>query len=169
MSDSPKVVPPRNDQRPEPVFVKATIVDQQTKPGFVRKWFAARDERHPSYYRNYLKASQIGDPEVGYCQAGPWRIVPQDEAEQGRKRDDDGKSLDTGTTHGDLVLMETTEDNYRVHQKYEQLRERLKSQKLRQGDFEVHSGEAGGRATYKARVGVGTAYSDHRELLNQNA
>jgi len=173
MSDeTPKVVPPRNDFRKEPVFVKATIADQAgARPGYVRQWVNAKDPQHPQYFEKYTREQFVGDANIGYCKAEPWRIVPKGEAKPGRKRDDDTVGIESALTHGDLVCIETTEENAAAFLKYKELRSEARARALGAGDSEVTTADNGGRASYRARVGKGLADADPREaareVLNQ--
>ena len=132
MSDEPRVVPPRNDLKKQPIFVKASIADQAgAKPGHVRQW-ASKDPLHPQYYGRYLDHRQVGDADIGYCQAEPWTVVQRKDAKQGRKRDDDTSGIETAQTHGDLVLIETTEENAAIDREYDRLK-RKRAAEVREG------------------------------------
>lgn len=165
----PKVVPARNDFKKQPVFVKATIADQSNaRPGYVRQWMHAKDALNKSYYGRYLQAQRLGDPEVGYCTAEPWTVVSRDGAKSGRQRDDDTKGIESAQTHGDLVLMETTEENFAVYQEYDRLRDKAMAKRLSAGDDEAIRDDSGRAvARYRARIGDGSAYDDHNKLLNE--
>lgn len=160
------VVPPRNDLGTEPVFVQASIKDQNHRPGWIRKWFHKDDPKHPSYYGRHVVARRIGNDEIGYCEVQPWLIVRRDAAAPGRKRDDDNSGLESAQTHGDLILLETTTENYAAYIKEEKLKDEARKVRLGQGDSEVVSGGNGGRATYRARVGSAAESATHRDLLN---
>ena len=79
-------------------------------PGFAHEYKSA-DPRHPQYFGNYLKRREIGNAVAGYTFVEPWEVVHQGEVEQGRKRADDTRGVDTKVTHGSLVLMRTPEAN----------------------------------------------------------
>jgi|GEM_PF-4586799 len=157
-----KVVPPRNNFKPKPVLKKATITDQEgAKPGYVRKWFVKDNPKHPSYYERKLERYAVGDPVVGRYWVEPWTVVRRDEAKPGDKRDDDTSGLDSALTHGDLVCLETTVENYAVIEEVERMQDEQKAKRIRRGDSEQVSG-----ASYKSRVGRGDQFVSHRDLLN---
>jgi hypothetical protein len=174
MSDTntTKTVPPRNDFRAEPVFVKGSIVDQAGfKPGYHRQWFNARDVNSRGHYERYLKPQYIGDPHIGYCKAEAWSVVPRDEAKPGRKRDDDTSGIETALTHGDMVCLETTLENYAIWQKADELRSDARDRAMRAGEVETTTADDGnGRATFAARLGSTraneSAVDAARALLN---
>jgi len=170
--ETPKTVPARNNFKKEPVFVKATIADQAgSRPGYVRMWVNGKDPQHPNHVDKYTTERFVGDESIGYCKAEPWTVVQRGAAKQGRKRDDDSAGIDTAQTHGDLVLIETTEENAAVFSKYKDLRADQRAKALGAGDSETTRADNGGRASYRARVGKGMADADPREtareVLNQ--
>lgn len=169
--EAQKAVPPRADFKRQPVFVKANIADQAgARPGYVRQWFHAKDPQNRSYWERYAKPQYIGDKEVGYCQAQAWSVVHRDDAKAGRSRDDDTKGIEGALTHGDLVCMETTEENFAVYQEYDRLRDKAQARKLSVGDDEAIRDESGRAvARYRARVGDGSQFDDHKQLLNEGA
>lgn len=73
--------------------------------------YKSTDPKHPQYFGNYLKRREIGNPVAGYTFVEPWELVHQGEVEQGRKRADDTKGVDTKVTHGSMVLMRTPKAN----------------------------------------------------------
>jgi hypothetical protein len=79
-------------------------------PAFAYEYKSA-DPQHPQYFGRYLKRREIGNQVVGYTFVEPWEVVHQGEVEQGRKRADDTKGVDTKVTHGSLVLMRTPRAN----------------------------------------------------------
>jgi hypothetical protein len=164
-----KLIPPRTDFKAAPVFVKATIADQAGhRPGYVRQWFHAKDALNRGYYEKYTQEQFIGDKEVGYCKAAAWTPVPRSDAKAGRPREDDGKGIETALTHGDLVCLETTDENFRVYQEYDRLRDVAQARKLSGGDDEAIRDESGRPvARYRARVGDGSLFEDHKQLLNE--
>jgi hypothetical protein len=50
-----KVVAPRNDLKKQPIFVKATIADQNQRPGYKRQWMHASNGKHPNFWQKYAK------------------------------------------------------------------------------------------------------------------
>ncbi len=142
------------------MFVKADIADQAGKrPGYTRKWMycGAADHtaaNHPSFYANFLKARHLGDQEIGYCKQEPWSVV-QAGGSDGRPRDDQGKPTDGALRHGDLICMETPDENYAVEVEADRLKDLARAKRLRQGDSERQSWGNGGVSTYTARVGTG--------------
>jgi hypothetical protein len=79
-------------------------------PGFVYE-YKSTDPKHPQYFGNYLKRREIGNQVAGFTFVEPWELVRQDDVEQGRKRADDTKGVDTRVTHGSMVLMRTPKAN----------------------------------------------------------
>lgn len=74
--------------------------------------YKSTDPKHPQYFGNYLKRREIGSQVTGYTFVEPWELVHQGEGvEQGRKRADDTKGVDTRVTHGSMVLMRTPKAN----------------------------------------------------------
>lgn len=164
--EQPKVVPHRNNLKGEPLFVKATIADQNARPGYVRQWLST-NKQHPQYYKKYIVSQTVGDVAIGYCQAEPWTIVDRKDAKPGRKKDDDTSGVESAQTHGDLILVETTEENAAIFRKADKLRTQSRERALATGERETITAQDGaGRAHYQARVGVGTA-DDARAILEQ--
>lgn len=168
-SEQPLAVPPRNDFKKQPVFVKGSIVDQAGhRPGYVRQWFHKDDPKNRGYYGRYIQPQYVGNQEVGICLAQPWTVVPRHDAKPGRARDDEGKGIETALTHGDLICLETTEENAAIYKEYDRLREESQDRKLRFGDDEAIRDESGRAvARYRARVGDGLQYSDEKKLLSE--
>jgi hypothetical protein len=162
------VVPPRNNFRKQPVFVKASIADVEGREaGFKYKWVEERDVNHPQHVSRFLKPQHVGDSSIGYAQADAWEVCSSKASEgKGRIRDDQGKPVDTAVRNGSLILVRTTEENHAVYDEYERLRELAHARRLRQGDSAALAGDNGGAATYKARFANDFAGS-HRDLLNQ--
>jgi len=73
--------------------------------------YKSLDPKHPQYFGNYLKQREIGNQVAKYVFVDPWEVVHQGEVEQGRKRADDTKGVDTKVTHGSMVLMRTPKAN----------------------------------------------------------
>ena len=164
-------VPPRADFAPASLFKKATIADQSgAKPGFVRQWFHAKDPQSKGYYERYLQRRRLGNTEIGYAWAEPWSVVARADAKPGGKqRDDETKGLDTGLVHGDLICLETTEENFKLYQEEDRLRDEMQAKKLGNGDDEVMRDESGRPvARYRARVSDGTV-TDPKQLLQRGA
>lgn len=156
--------PPRSDFKKQPIFVKASVADQAGyRPGYVRQWFHAKDPQNRLYWGRYAQPQFIGDGEVGRCKAEAWTPVNRADAKPGRKRDDDTAGIETALTHGDLVCMETTEENFAVFKEYERLRDVAQERKLKRGDNEVY--REGGKeiGSYRARVGDGS--ESHTDML----
>lgn len=163
-----KIVPPRSNFKKEPVFVKATIADQAgARPGHVRQWVNRTDPQHPNHVDKYLSEQFVGDDAVGRCKSDPWTVVARSASRYGRKRDDDTAGIDTSMTHGDLVLIETSEENAAIFAKYKELRTNNRARALGAGDSDVTAADNGGKASYRARVGKGTVADDPRDVLNQ--
>lgn len=171
-AEQPPAVAPRADFKPAPVFIKASIADQAGhKPGYVRHWFHKDDAQDPRYYAKYNRTHYVGDQEVGFCQAAPWSIVPRDEAKPGRPRDDEGKGIETALTHGDLICLETPEENYAIYREYDRLRDLAQAKKLG-NDKAVLARGADGAPTAAYRAAVATqsgGYGDQTQLLNQGS
>ncbi len=105
-------VPSRNDA-PSGLDLHAKSMAHEISgrdPNFVYEYKSA-DPRHPQYFGLYLKRREIGNQVAGYTFVEPWELVQQGDVEQGRKRADDTKGVDTKVTHGSLVLMRTTAAN----------------------------------------------------------
>lgn len=167
-TETPKVVPERNDFKKEPVFVKANISDQAgARPGYVRRWFHKDDPKHRSYFEKFTREQLVGDSEIGYCKAEAWTVVEAKHAKPGRKRDDDGRGVETALTHGDLICLETTEENFRIFEKYEELKSDARERALRAGESETTTADNGGAARYQARLAKGDQSLDARAVLNQ--
>jgi len=79
-------------------------------PSFHYQW-ASKDPAHPQYVGNYLRRREIGNQATGYTIQDPWEVVQEGTVEQGRKRADDGKAVDTSVTNGSLVLIRTPKAN----------------------------------------------------------
>ena len=79
---------------------------QGRNPEFAYEW-KSKDPAHPQYAGNYLKRRERGNQIAGYVLLDPWEVVTDGQVDQGRKRADDGKSVDTSTTHGSMILMRT--------------------------------------------------------------
>lgn len=165
----PQALPPRNDFKKQPVFVKGTIVDQAGhRPGYVRQWFHKDDPKNRGYFGRYTQPQFIGNADIGFCRAEAWTPVARADAKPGRARDDDGKGIETALTHGDLVCMETTEENAAVYKEADRLREEAQDRKLRFGDDEAIRDESGRPvARYRARVADGNQFEDHKKLLHE--
>lgn len=74
--------------------------------------YVSRDPKHPQFVGNYLKPREIGNPIAGYVMLDPWEVVHEGETEQqGRKRADDGKPVDTTMTHGSMIMVRTPKAN----------------------------------------------------------
>lgn len=163
---------PRADFKAAPVFKKATIANQEGhKPGYVRQWFHKDDPKSRGFYGRYLQRQQLGNPEVGYAWAEAWTPVRLEDAKPGEKRDDDTKKgIETALTHGDLVCLETTVENFAVYQEFDRLRDVSQAKKLANGDDEAIRDDSGRAvARYRARVSSGAELEDHKQLLNQGA
>lgn len=167
--EQPKIVPPRNNLKTEPVFVKASISDQAgARPGYVRQWVPSKNELHPQYYKKYLQRQHIGDANIGYCEVDAWTVVPRKDAKPGRKGDDDTSGIETAQTHGDLILIETTEENAHRYRVADKLRVESRARAMRAGEKEtITAADGAGRASFKARAGVGTLADDARAVLEQ--
>lgn len=157
----------RKNLKAQPVFVKASIADQAGhKPGYRRQWVNRTDMRHPQHVDRYMREEFVGDGEIGYCKAEPWTVVERASAKPGRQRDDDTKGVDTSQTHGDLVLIETSDENAAIYDAYDKLRRQARARALSMGDNEqIGSGSA--KAHYRARVTKGTVADDARSILEQ--
>jgi hypothetical protein len=167
MAEDIKTVPARKDFKAEPVFTRASIADQAGgRPGYRRQWFHKSDVNHRNYFEKYTRDQHVGDSDVGYCKADAWTVVPSDMAKPGRKRDDDGKGIETALTHGDLICLETPEENARVWDKYKELKTASKERALRSGEKSTQVADGGGRAAFHARLGQGTVGEDPRNVLN---
>lgn len=171
--DAPPVVAPRNDPKPQPVFVKATIADQAGyRKGYVRQWFST-DKDDPRYWGKYTKAHHVGDPGTGYAKAEAWTHVDEADAAPGRKRDDDGKGIDGKLTHGDLVCLETPEDNYAVYREWDRLKDEREAKRLKNDrkDKETVRGEDGRPvAGFGGRVVTSNeGFANHQDLLRQGS
>lgn len=171
-ADQPKVVPPRNDFKAEPVFVKATIADQSgARPGYRRQWVEFRNEDHPNHVSKYLDERYVGDADIGHCKAEPWTVVQRKDAKRdhdgrtGRKRDDDTHGIDTGLKHGTMVCIETTEENARIFDKYKELKADRIGRQLGQGESDTKRADNGGQARFQARMGTGAAGDDPRQQV----
>jgi len=162
-----KVVPPRNDFKKQPVFVKATIQDQSgARPGYKRQWFDRKDPQSPLYFENYREQHRVTAPGGLHAIADGWTIVERKNAKPGRQRDDDTKGTETAQTHGDLVLMETTDENFAIYEERDRLRDKDMARKLGKGDDEALRGEDGQQhAHYRARVSTGDSFVDQDQLL----
>jgi len=79
-------------------------------PKFAYQW-ASKDPAHPQYVGNYLRRREIGNQATGYSIQDPWEVVQEGAVEQGRKRADDGKPVDTTVSNGSLVLIRTPKEN----------------------------------------------------------
>lgn len=79
-------------------------------PSFVYE-YKSNDPGHPQYFGNFLRRRELGNDVIGFTFVEPWELVHQGEVEQGRKRADDTKGVDTKVTHGSLVLMRTPKAN----------------------------------------------------------
>src|SRR5215204_7654272 len=75
-------------------------------PGFAYE-YKSSDPGHPQYFGHFLKRREIGNAVAGFTFVDPWELVHQGEVDQGRKRADDTKGVDTKVTHGTMVLMRT--------------------------------------------------------------
>jgi len=159
---------PRADFKKQPVFVKATIADQAGhRPGYRRQWFHAKDPQSNRYFGRFLQEQFVGDREVGHCKAAPWTVVSNAGAKPGRKRDDDTVGIDTALTHGDLVCLETPEDNAAIWDEYNRLRDGAQAKRLQRGDSEAFKG-ADGRWEGSYRAGISTDPSkSHTEILKE--
>lgn len=107
-------VPSRNDA-PSGLDLHARSMAHELAgrdPGFVYE-YKSSDPLHPHFFGNYLRRRELGNQVSGYVFVEPWELVSQGEVEQGRKRADDTKGVDTKVTHGSLVLMRTTAENAR--------------------------------------------------------
>lgn len=150
--------------------MRASIADQAGhRPGYVRQWFHAKDPQNRAYFERYRRPQQVGNSDIGYCMAAPWTVVHKDDAKPGRKRDDDTVGIESALTHGDLVCMETPEENFRIYQEEERLKDVAQARRLGKGDDEVIRDESGKAvARYRARVGNADEYGgDHQRLLKE--
>lgn len=163
-----KVVPARANFKKQPVFVKATIADQAgVRPGYTRQWVHAKDPRHPQYFEKYMRDRYVGDQHIGYCKEEAWTVVQRKDAKPGRKRDDDTYGIETALTHGDLVCIETPDENAAVSQAYDKARRQNRAVDMALGDAGTFTADNAGRATFKARAGHGTLSQDPSEILKQ--
>lgn len=174
--EQPQTVPARNNFKKEPIFVKATIADQMgSRPGYRRMWVpGGKDQearRHPQHVEKYLSERWVGDADIGICKADAWTVVERKSAKPGRKRDDDTAGIDTAQTHGDLVLIETPEENAAIFDKYKEMRADRRANGLRDGEREVKTADNGGQVRFEARLGQGAAGDDPhsavRSVLSQ--
>lgn len=172
-----KTVPPLNQLKKQPVFLKGSIADQAgARPGYRRQWVKGGEDpasrQHPNHVEKYLRNEIfVGDGDIGYCKAEGWTVVPRSTAKPGRKRDDDTAGVDTGLTHGDLVCIETPEENAEIWDAYRKMRADRRANALRDGEVGVSRADNGGSATVTARLGQGNAGDDPhsavRYVLNQ--
>lgn len=179
MADEVPTVPPINTFKKEPVFVKGSVSDQAgARKGYRRQWVKFGEDvesrRHPSHVDKYIRGGEIwvGDADIGFCKAEPWTIVERRTAKPGgRKRDDDTAGIDTALTNGDLICIETPEDNARIWDKHKELRADRRASGLRSGERDVTRADNGGAGVVTARLGQGEAGADPRaaiqSLLNQ--
>ena len=176
MAEDVKTVPPINKFKKEPVFLKGSIADQHgARPGYRRQWVKFGEDptsrQHPSHVEKYLRENLVGDADIGFCKAEPWTVVPRSTAKPGRKRDDDTVGIDTALTHGDLICIETPEENAAIWDKYKELKADRRANGLREGERDVSTADNGGRATVTARLGQSANGDDPlaavRSVLNQ--
>jgi len=105
-------VPSRNDA-PSGLDLHAKSMAHEIAgkdPAFVYE-YKSKDPAHPQYFGNYLKRREVGNQVAGFTFIEPWELVHEGDVEQGRKRADDTKGVDTKVTHGSLVLMRTPKAN----------------------------------------------------------
>jgi hypothetical protein len=110
---SAPIVPGRNDA-PSGIDVYSTSKAQTLagrNPDFEYQW-VSKNPDHPNHVGNYTQARELGNQLTGYVMQDPWEVVTRGEGvEQGRKRADDGKGVDTTVTHGSLILIRTPKAN----------------------------------------------------------
>ncbi len=110
---SAPIVPGRNDA-PAGINVYSVSKAQELagrNPDFEYQWVSKHPD-HPQHVGNYTQARELGNQLTGYVMQDPWEVVTRGEGvEQGRKRADDGKGVDTTVTHGSMVLIRTPKVN----------------------------------------------------------
>lgn len=175
--EPPKVVPPRNDFKNGPVFVRGTIADQAgARPGYRRQWFVAGDDessrRHPLHVSRRLRETYVGarleDGTMGHCRAEAWTHVHFADAKPGRTGDATGKQggVTTELRNGDLVCLETPEENAAIWDKALQLNNDHYARRLGMPDSETIT-DANGKpvAGVRSRIARGDV-SNANDVLN---
>lgn len=150
------VVPPRNDPNPlEPYAKSQALQISNARPGFVQQWVKA-DEVH-----KYTRRQEIGDPSTGYLMVEPWQVVDRTSGyEQGRKRDDASEGVDTVITNGELILIETTEENHKKFAIIEAKRDEQIDKRLAQGEKSQRSGVTAKQRSMGGRDGMHAQVKD---------
>jgi hypothetical protein len=152
MSDVP-VVAPRNDPPKVDIYSRSRAHEIEGKnPGFHYEYFS-QDPKHPSYVGNRLRKHEIGDPQAGYAMVDAWEVVHDGEVQQGRKRADDTKGVDTTVTHGGLILCRTPKEN---HAKYQAINDRRSEQSQRM----LTAGEKSGNRFVSLRTRVAAGFGE---------
>ena len=100
------VVPGRNDV-PEGIDLysrsRAGELSGQN-PEFAYQ-YVSKDPKHPMYVGRYLKPRELGNAVAGYMVAPAWEVAKHGDVQQGQKRADDTKGVDSTVTHGDMILI----------------------------------------------------------------
>ena len=101
------VVPGRNDV-PEGIDLysrsRAGELSGQN-PEFAYQ-YVSKDPKHPMYVGRYLNKRELGNAVAGYMVAPAWEVARHgDGVQQGAKRADDTKGVDSTITHGDMILI----------------------------------------------------------------
>ena len=153
----PPVVAPRNDPNPlEPYAQSQALRLTNTRPGFVQQWI--RQEQVAEYTRR----REIGNPAVGYLMIEPWTVVDTTSGyQQGRARDDASAGVDTVMTNGEMILVETTEENHKKYAVIESLNDDMIDKRLSKGEQKNlgNGSSAKGRAV-GGRSGMDAKVSD---------
>jgi hypothetical protein len=150
----PPTVAPRNDPNPLAPYAQSQALRlTNTRPGFVQQW-VRRDE-----VEKYGRRKEIGNPAVGYLMIEPWTVVDTTSGyEQGRPRDDASAGVDTVMTNGEMILMETTEENHKKYAVIESLNDDMIDKRLSHGEKSDRNGVSaknravGGRSGMSAKV-----------------
>lgn len=156
MSQTPPEVT-RNDQKPIKLSRRSVCGSENKIPGFVHQWVSV-DPRHPNYIERYLDADEIGDQLTGYCRVEPWEIrlnkrrmnaagkPKRGDSDAPDIRDDQGHPMSAGHRNGNLILIQTTEENYARYEFVKNERNRIYKEKLGSKDtdsqkhVETHTG-----------------------------
>ena len=140
MPDATPVVPERNDAKTVDIYSRSRANEISRKdPGFVYEYFS-RDPKSPSYVGKKLQAHEIGGEVTGFAMVDPWEVVDAATVEQGQKRPDDTKGIDTTVTHGEDILCRTPVANHAKYGAIEDRKQRFIDDKFRGEEATLRSG-----------------------------
>ena len=141
--DTVPTVAPRNDPKALEPYAKsrATQISGQRK-GFHQEWF------RPEQVEQKLNPHEIGNSHTGFLMVEGWTVVPVDKIQLERGMASAGTPVDTVVTNGELVLLETPDENYAKYGVIEKLNDSLIDKRLSGGERV----NLGGKTTFKTRT-----------------